>query len=347
MTNVQKLPNYHHTEVSIANNISARLMVTRTNTSPFIYRVKFKFKIDLQYKQRHKIANKYTKYDQFIQDFHEDTAINATANVNQPSTIEVHFVSLTASQVLNVYERTVGTINLTQNINSKYNFDIEKIGSSSKKLQILSNHPESDQSKVSDLLNDLKLSIQNFQNEYEKKCRLDIHIHDNKSSSDNRPNKRRQNLDSITTYPPSKVHIGHNENENVPEQPIITVQSSISHPLQDNINMTNISAVQQNPYANSNNATPQMTVRSNQQNSIQLTSNNFLTLLSGVNNLQTSLNNMQTLQKQMSQTIHNNTDNTLVWQSMQELISVRQQLLKFQEKDNQNQKVIARQRKQI
>ncbi len=56
---------------------------------------------------------------------------------------------------------------------------------------------------------------------------------------------------------------------------------------------------------------------------------------------------MQKSQQQMNQTIQENTNNSLVWQSLQEIVYLRQELIKYKEKDKQNQKTIDRQRKQV
>ncbi len=204
---VNKPPDYHHVEVPIATCITARLMVKRADV-PFKYRVRFKFQINSDYKQRHNIPDQFSKYNEFMKYFNENTVVNATKNMNQPVSIALNFCSLLASQILTVYERTVGIPRLVENVN-KFHFNVDEIIARSKSIKGLCKNEQADNLKVNALTNDVKLCVQHFQSEYDKKiCCVS---HSNKKNNNNVPHvrdmdrntyvnikKRRQNFDNVT-----------------------------------------------------------------------------------------------------------------------------------------------------
>eukprot|EP01084_Bolivina_argentea_P179565 310277_1 len=237
----KKQSNHTQVECTIANRIKAKLSKSRRRKE-FKYALIFNFRITASYQQSQRVPTYIYTYKVF-EDYFPIQNVKTYASTADEPYITISFIlrTLTATQVINVYERTLGLYQLVEDVN-KHGLKISRILNEADVFENI----KSNNIVYQQYLQDLKLSVHNYQSEYTKRCSLIIgsecvsttnisnNINNNKitNSSHNitylnnkknvfghynhqQNNKRPQHFDHNTFLPPNKLYIAGDMNQNI------------------------------------------------------------------------------------------------------------------------------------
>eukprot|EP01084_Bolivina_argentea_P199224 340935_1 len=175
----KKAPTLQGIQLTIANRIKAVLCSKLTTL--FKYSTQFKFNVPNSMVVDNKIPQTIKKYDEFQKHFPDSWVMKESSNSNKNMTykkITVRIRSgLSAAQVCTIYERTIGLLNLVQDA-EKYGLEYSRIEPNLLELKKVKtcieyeqkNDVKNESSKVNNLCEHLKKSLEHFKHEYIKRC---------------------------------------------------------------------------------------------------------------------------------------------------------------------------------
>eukprot|EP01083_Nonionella_stella_P316544 1148348_1 len=236
---------FKQVECAIANHIKARLSLSRT--TPFKYSVKLKYILPQSVIDKHQIPLKIQTYDQIVSSLVDNKdELSTPRDELLYKSIAIEIRTASAPEVIQIYSTTLGLYTLVNDVN-KYHLDCDVIISNSQKLIKLK---QIDKDKYDTLTKDLKLSVQHFEKTYRAQCNV---LNTDTPSNIQETNKqviatsianenvcinhkkRRQNFDSMTMYPPSKVHITEDA-QSKPIQPLSSLH--LNHHINNTFGQT-------------------------------------------------------------------------------------------------------------